>query len=295
MYQRVPKGSTATLVTYAVPYTGGEPILAAPSAASVRIDTPSGIGSFAAATVDSATSSLSATDEGEVSLTVTSQTWVRGRAYLVKCATREAFVVRSAKSGASTTLRLTQPLPMAIPASSNIYSLAITRALTTTETSVEGEGVAHWKATIGGIEYAWSETFRIVRRVPTWWLDSESLTRLLPLAVNMRERDDEDYTETIEAALNNELLPRLRAKGIREEDVVTTDPLTPCHVAAVALHLAKNDPSTPLDRREAAERDLVQSLDLAMADVGAWYDAPQTEDPTPGVERVPHTTMWVTR
>lgn len=196
---------------------------------------------------------------------------------------------------ADATMRLMSGLLADVPEDSTVQGFAVMRELTTNETEQVTEDVdatLEWTATIGGLELEWTEPFAIVRRVPVWVLDDDELVRRFPEVAALRERSDVMLEETREAALEEELLPRLRAKKdstgtpIREENIVSTWPLVPAHVAAVRLFLANNDMAnfTKQDRDEA-RAELQQKLDLAFADADAWYTAPQSARANPSDAR----------
>jgi hypothetical protein len=217
-----------------------------------------------------------------VTLTATPATpaFVRGRRYLLQLTTGELLVVRAALTGA--TLRLASQLPCAVAASSTIAGLRISRALTAGETATEGRALVEWTATIGGQTYAWAEEIEIVRRVPRWELDAALLEERWPEVLALRENNDLALDETIDGALEQELIPELRAKGVREQDIITTWPLVPAHVAACKLFVAMNDRATTKAIRDELRADMVLALKRALGDVDAWFDAPQTTDPQLG-------------
>ena len=285
--QLIERASTMTVTTYAHVSRGlGTGIThGVPSSVTVRIATPAVVipaeGDGVAATVDSVSATVATgAAAGDTSLTVGSSTaWVRRRRYLVQTPGGARFVVVCRKTATGTTLTLSRPLPMAVASSSTISGIAITKALTSAQTDIVGPGVARFSATVDGDVATWDEPFRIVRRVPQWPLDSDELVRRLPWVATKRETDDDDYTDTIEAALDNVLLPALRAKTIAEEGIVTSWPLVPAHVAAVRLHLVENDTSATTEDRAFAREAFVMALDAALADVQGWYETDQAQDP----------------
>lgn len=216
---------------------------------------------------------------------LTSASFVKNRRYLVtpgSTGEQGTFIVSCARSFTGTTMYLSQPLPMSIAGSSTVKGIAVLMTITTTQSATEGSGVVLWQVTIGGVDYSYKEQLDIVRRIPRWELDAEMLTKRLPMIETIRERSDVAFDETINAALQMELLPRLRSRGIREENIVSTTSLIPAHVAAVAYHLAKNDPSRPSDYRAELRQELAGAIDLALQDVTGWYDSPQTDDGSAG-------------
>lgn len=243
---------------------------------------------------------VAAADEGdtEITLTTASITIQRGHRFLLVLATGERLWVRAAayvtfSTQTSKTLKLMSPLPCDVPTSSRLFGLRVSRALTLLETEVEGPAMIDWRllSDTGAITAEWSEQFEIVRRMPRWELDEDELARRMPEIYAARDLGDVTLQETIEAALEEELLPRLRAKRdnygqpIRESNIISTWALVPAHVAAVRLYLANNDPTKTKEQRDEARAEVLQKLDLAFEDADAWYDAPQTETPDVHAER----------
>lgn len=300
MRHRIVRGQSATIVTYPLlaPDVGFIPV--APSAATVRVGTPAVAlpDSGAAATVDSFSATVHATgaSEGATSIPLTANvTVVKGRRYLVTAAYGETFVVRAALSGTTDQLRTAQPIPMRLDGGSTIAGIAVSASITSAQANDVGSGVVVWSVTLAGQVYSYAEQLEVVRRIPRWELDADRLTALMPSIETLRERSDLALDETINAALEMELLPRLRSRGIVEENIISTEALVPAHVAAVAYHLAKNDPSRGIDARQALREELGGALDLALGDTLAWYDAPQTADPAPSQARGDFASMGYTR
>lgn len=298
--QVVLMGSTDTLLSYPKLRPVDSFALEQPAAATAKVLSPGVPAPDVQAATRDTLSAVVETDavEGDRTLVVAdAATWVRGRRYLLDLSTGEQLVVKAAAGGTGTTLRLASPLPCDVPATSTVKGFAVSVALTADDTALETQhALVQWTATIGGMALPWAEEFAIVRRMPRWELDAEELVKRLPDVLGDRSRDDVDLSETIEGALEEELLPRLRgARKIREEDIISTWPLVPAHVAAVALFLARNDSSKAEAYREELRVELEQKLDLAIADLDAWYDAPQEETPQPTAEREDFTGYGYTR
>lgn len=256
---------------------------------------------FTACTLGSVSPGMvSAADEGdtEITLTAASITIVRGHRFLLVLSGGAQLWVRASEyvsfgTQSSKVLKLMSPLPCAVPISSRLYGLRVSRALTLLETALEGPAMIDWRVLSAGgaITAEWSEQFEIVRRMPRWELDEDELARRMPEIYAARDQGDVTLQETIEGALEEELLPRLRAKRdnygqpIREANIISTWALVPAHVAAVRLYLANNDPTKTKEQRDEARAEVLQKLDLAFEDADAWYDAPQTETPTVNAER----------
>lgn len=298
--QLVTKDSTQTLVSYAHVRPDESFVLTRPSAVAVVVTTPAEpTGTSGAATLDAVLNGVATTadaEEGDTTLTVaTSKAQVRGRRVVITTVTGEQFTVRLSRSVTSATIYLASPLPMDVDTGATFTELRVSRALSLDETAQEGPGTVTWTATIGGQPYVWTEEFEIVRRVPRWEADTDEIERRFPEILALRERNDLALDETRDAALEEELLPRLRAKGIREANIVSTWPLVPPLVAAMRLFLSINDKSDPASRREELRAELEQKLALALQDVDGWYDAPQTEAPDVDQARADFSTLRWTR
>jgi hypothetical protein len=221
---------------------------------------------------------------------------------LIRSTTGEQFVARCALTQTSATLRLASPIPMALPSGSSVFGIAISRALTADETEDEGKAKVAWTATVGGQTLAWTEEFEIVRRVPRWELDDDLLTQRFPEVLALRDSNDLALEELREAALEEELLPRLRAKKdqegnpLREANIISTWPLVPAHVAACKLFIACSPGSgRTKEDRDDARSELEQKLALALEDADAWYDVPQDADPDLEQEREDFSPLFYTR
>lgn len=286
MSTRVLLGSTDSLLVY-------PPEPEQPTGATVRIRTPSTPlpDSGVAATVDSLSATTSAdAAEGATALTLASAaTFVRGRQYVVTAPTGEVFGVRCAKGGSSTTLLLTEPLPLAVGTGATVQGYALSVALSTTQTSQRGEGVARWTATFAGDATEVFDTpLRVVRRIVRPTLTSSRATTLYPLLHTLRDRADTDFTEALTSTWDRLLLPALEAHGIAEELIVSPEKLESAHASYLVAHLMRNDPA-----REAADRDYWDAqardaLETALASKQFWVDTSDEDDAVvPRVEDAP--------
>lgn len=281
--RKVLKDSTETLATYPVLSPEGDRVVGVPSSATVRVAT-----AFTAmptaddnATVDSVNTTVTAAaDEGATSITIASATVVAGVKYLVADAGKPPLVVESAHSATGTTLYLKDPLPFALTTSATVKGIRITHALTSGETSLEGPGIAVWTATVAGVEFSWTESFRVVRRVPRIPLTVDDLTRVYPVVLRLRERSDVGLDEVITSAWEYRILHRLAAKGIREEDIVDSEVLRPALALACVLHLVALDESADQVWRESLMADFERTMEATFGRVD-WYESGQTADPTP--------------
>lgn len=187
------------------------------------------------------------------------------------------------------TLYLMSPLVNDVPIGSELRGFQVSRALTALETADAGRGVIDWRILDGSnaVLAEWVESFTVAHRVPRWELDDDELQRRMPEVLALRDQNDVTLEETREAALEEELLPRLRAKrdqngnAIREERIESTWALVPAYVAAVRLHLANNDSSSTAERRAELRAELDAKVTLAMSDIDAWYTVPEIENPSP--------------
>lgn len=298
----VQRGAIVGVVAYPLVRPSDALSLSQPTAATVAVRTPATTTAAAACTRDTTSvTTITAALEGDTTLTLASAiTQVRGYRYLVRSTTGEQFIVRCAASQTSATLRLASPIPMDLAVASTVFGIALSRALTALETATEGKGALDWTATIDSVAYAWSEEIEIVRRMPRWELDEDELIRRMPDVLALRERNDLALDELLGAALEDELLPRLRARkdssgeAMREANIVSTWALVPAHVAACALFLARAQTRTREDRDEARS-ELEAKIDLALADADAWYDAPQGDSVDVDQERANFSPMFYSR
>lgn len=279
--QKVLIDTTDTLVAY-------PPTLEQATSATVRVRTPSS--SLPAlgvtATVDSI-SGVTASEavEGATSLELTqAKAFVRGRQYVVVVTTGERFSVTCALGGTMTTLRMTEPLPLDVPATSVVLGYALTRQLATDQTSAVGEGLALWTA---ALPVAGAQTFgtvlRIVRRIPRFTLTTSRLTTGWPNVNQLRARTDVDMTETMQAVWDNRVIPLLEAKGIRAEQVLSAEPLEPVHGTAIVAHLMAMDTARSVEEREFWDERVRDALDIALSGQSFWVDT-ETETAEPRAE-----------
>jgi len=295
--QLVQRGQTQTLVTYPVVRPGEDFVLDQPSAATAAVETEAADTAAAACTRDTASTVVNiGASEGDTSITLLAAiAQVRGRRLLLRATSGEQFMVRCALTQTSATLNLSSPIPMALPQYTAVRGVAISRALTALETAQDGPAKVQWTATISGQVLEWTEAFEVVRRVPRWELDEDELTRRFPEVLALRERNDLALDELRDAALEEELLPRLRARKIREADIVSTWPLVPAHVAACALFLMRGNSKRTKEDRDEARSDLEQKIDLALADVDGWYDSSQDEEADVDDARADFTSLGYSR
>ena len=290
---RVLLNSTETITSY--PRLAADGVLTshlATSATARRIgpgdDDP--VGTYVAATVDPiSTTTQGAHQEGDDSVTVAqAQAWVAGRRYLITDATagREIVVVAS-RSGTSTELWLAEPLLSGIGNGSTVRGIAVSVALTATQTNEVGAGYVLFRATIDGVVREWEEPFRVVRRITSVALTPTHLTQAFPVVRKLASATDTTLEEVINAAWHHYVVPALAARGVLDEDIMTDDVIEPMHAAACVLHLARQWPQASSEyvaRLEAtyeqAKATTWDRIDLLTAP----QDAVTPDAPNPGTQ-----------
>lgn len=186
-------------------------------------------------------------------------------------------------TGEGNTVLLGSPIACDCEDGSDVVSLTIYAAISETMSAQIGAGVVDVKVIdADGAEFVYLQAFRIVRFETNWTMTPERLQVLMPSILRRREGDDVTLQETIDAARDIELMPVLNSYGIAEENIRNTKPLESLFLAAIDLHLARNDPSTDDDRLKRLERTFDSRLPLVMTMRDAWYlDDQQVEKPMP--------------
>jgi hypothetical protein len=210
---------------------------------------------------------------------------VRGRRYVLGLPTGEQSWVRVSSDvsiGSPVNCPLSSPLPFAVPVGSTMFGCSLRRVLSLPETSMVGPMVVDWRVTSpDAADAEFTEHHEVVTRLVSWLLDEDELMKRMPEAAALRDSGDTSLAETIDVALEEHLLPRLRGKSgangqrIREHSIVSTWPLVPAHVSAVRLLLCMQNPRKTKEDRDEARADLDAAIALALNDSDAWYDAPQ--------------------
>lgn len=290
--QRILLDSTGTLLAY-------PPTMEQATSATVRVRTPStampALG--VTATVDPVDGTVDADAlEGATTLELDgAQVLLRGRQYLVVVTTGETFAVTCAMGGTIATLRTAEPLPLPVPAGSQVLGYALTRQLSADETAQRGEGLALWTA---ALPIAGAQTFgtqlRIVRRIPRYTLTSSKLTAAWPLVHQLRPRTDVDMTEVLQTVWDNRVIPKLEAKGIRAEQIISAEPLEPVHATAIIAHLMAMDSARAREDVEYWDDRLSDALDIALSGESFWVDE-ETEEAAPRDEDGPPAAYTFTR
>jgi hypothetical protein len=192
--------------------------------------------------------------------------------------------VVASQGGTSSTLWVQEPLPSSVANGSSVNGVAVSVALTATQTAEPGSGYVLFRATVGGVVREWDEAFRIVRRITGVALTPTILTQSYPVVRQIASSTDLTLEEAINASWQLVVSPALAARGILDEDVLTDDVLIPMHAAATAYHLARQWPASPTEfvaRIEAAYEQAKQTtydrIDLAIRSQDVTPDLP-----TPG-------------
>jgi hypothetical protein len=290
---RVLLGSTETITTYPRLAADGVLMSHLASSATARRIAPGGsddVGTYVAATVDSlSTTTQGAHQEGSDHFTVSvAQNWIAGRRYLITDAVHgREIVVVATKSGSSTELWIAEPLVSDIGNNSTVRGIAVTVALTATQTASPGAGYVLFRATVDGVVREWDEPFRVVRRITSIALTPTELTQAYPVVRKLASATDTTLEEAINASWRHVIVPSLAARGILDEDILTDDVVAPMHASATVLHLARQWPQASsefVSRLEAAYEQTKQTtwdrIDLATAP----QDAVTPDVPTPGAQ-----------
>lgn len=272
--QHILKDSTQSVIGYPPQYARG---LGKISAVTHKVRTPSTDFQSAAesATYDTVDTTINAAAaEGATSVSVASATGITaGREYVIglNASANEPMIVRVA-SVSGTTVYLDEPLPYAAASSDLFFGWRVSHALLATETDVEGEGLIIWNATIGGETVTWEDQFRVVRQGVGYGLNATRLTELMPMVRALQEPQDGTYEETIKAAWDLYLVPRLTGRGLRVQRIHSWNYLEPAHAVACAYHLVRNSRRADSDELERWKAELAAAMDDALGAVDFWYD-----------------------
>jgi hypothetical protein len=278
--QRVLKGSTPTLLSY--PRLRPNQLAQAQPTGTptVKVTTQATPSPTAAnATIDSVSTSVTAAAAaGSKEIAVGSATFTRGRRYLITFDGNTIVVESRNGGGATTTLRLVDALPCDVPDDALVEGFAVSRTLSTTETSLVGEGAALWTAQVDGQNLQWSSLFRIVSRMPTALLTEGELLRAFPVIASMMPAGDLSLENVIGAAWEHRIVPVLEAKGAFEEDVTSDAALVPLHALACMRHLYDFDSRVTADFRADLRAAWEESIATTFARA-TYAERPQDQDP----------------
>lgn len=243
MERRIPIDSTTTLEGYCRLRPGlllqGE--VTSPKA---RVKTPAVTGTtFDACTVDDVDVEVTApTDRGGDVLAIESAAVVSGRRYLLDTGPAGILDIVSRTEGTVTELRLASALPLDVPSGATVKGHALLRALTSEETSVAGDCSVEWQATVNGQVVAWTDLFRIVRRIPQASMTTTTLLRLRPQMRSLQLPDDVTFEDVIAGAWEGRIVPICEAQGLYDEEIVSDQALLPLHALACVLQVVEDDP-----------------------------------------------------
>lgn len=283
--QRILVGSTETLLSYPR-LNNGRLVMTQPTSCTVRIGTPavSMPTSYDNATVDTVSQTLSATvAEGDCVIYLSSAAAVvRGRDYILTGVegSTAPLLVRAENGGTITDVLLAEPIPTTVATASPFVGFAVSHALTTTETANPGNALALWRAVISSVTYEWTQSFRIVRRIPVCPITPTRLTQAYPVIHTMRARTDLSLEELIATAWEFRVLRALEAKGIQEEDIVSTEVLEPLVAIGCVVQLVMQDPTQAPDFVQRILEDYERTMSSVLAS-RHWYEDSQTENPAP--------------
>jgi hypothetical protein len=251
--QRVLVGSTESIVSYPrLSDDVGISTGVASSATARRIASqyPDAVGAYVAATVDAlSTTTQGPCAEGDDRIPLAaSVAIVAGRRYLVTdSASARPVVVVAGRGGTLSTLWLAEPLPCDLGNASTVRGLAVSVALSATQTGEPGAGYVIFRATVDGVAREWDESFRVVRRITSVALTPTELTQSYPVVRQIASSSDLTLEEAIQASWRMVMVPALAARGILDEDILTDDVLVPMHASATVLHLARQWPAAPAE------------------------------------------------
>jgi hypothetical protein len=227
---------------------------------------------YQAVTVDALSTTMSsAALEGDESIALAGTvTVVAGRRYLITDATTgRVLEVLPTKAGSVSTMYLAEPLPCDVANGSAVNGYACPIALTADQTLDVGAGYVFFRGTVGGVEYEWDESFRIVRRFTSIALTVTELTQLHPVVRQLASSTDTTLEEAINAAWRSEMVPLLAARKVLDEDILTDDVVIPMHAAAVLRVLARQWPSAPdaFVQRVSEDYDRIKEITMARVDL----------------------------
>lgn len=280
--QKVLKNSTETLSVY-------PPLLGVPSGVTVSIRPPGGVaGASVAASVGSGTATTTAAaSQGDSSLALSSDPGISsGEVVVVTDANDGAkFTVKVRKTG--TTLHLSNPLPRDLASGSTVSQYKASIQLSTSETALEGEGVAVWNHTIDGVVYTVTSTFIVVKYKKSLTLTSSVLTELFPITKILQDPQDTDYSEAINSAYKIWMRGDLLAQGIRPERIRNWRDLEEAHAVCTVYHLLQSDPGASLELVDKWKKLYQSRLSIALQSKEQWYD--EDEELTERPEDLPDT------
>lgn len=281
MEQRITIDSTQSVVGY--PRLAAEDLVqGVPSSITCKVWTPATTPTdFVAASVDSLSGTLSAAAAaGATSLALTgSVSAVKGRLYLLVDGGR-AIVVEAAVTESSSTFRLAHPLSMAVASGSLLKGWAVTKALTSAQTAQPGPCSILWVATVDSKEVRWSQSFRVVSRLPRMTLTPAALTGAYGSVLSATPPSDPDLERAIFGAWQMEVVPLLEARDVLSEEVTSAEALEALHAIETMRALYCFDPRIDEVFRERLDKQRDERIARTFKR-RTFATRDQLEDPTP--------------
>jgi hypothetical protein len=278
---------SSTIVSYPRVNEGANPAVEQVSTATVRVYTPAvspaTVSTWQTASVDNFSVAMSACDEGDTTLVMTTgtQQWIKGRTYLLFDSSGGNLlqIIESAKNLTSATLTLKSPLTVSA-ATPVVYGWAVYLELTEQQTATAGECTAIWNAVSGSGSsiYQWAQSFQIVKRMPVVSLTPARLASDYPVILSFRDDADISLERVIDSAWRNDVLPLLHANGIVEENIISMEELEPLHAMACLLSVARQRPDTDEAFYNRINDRYTQLKETTLAST-SWYEVSQQLDP----------------
>lgn len=275
--QQVLRDQTGTLLAYP-PASGAVKNITSPL---VRIRTPNVSmpeeGSEDAATLDPVDTTLAAAaSRGSSSIVLASvaNAPVPGRKYLIGkyVGDVDPLVVTVVRLD-GTTAYLEEPLLRDVASGDLFCGYAVSHQLTTIETDDEGDGLAIWTITLGGVTYIWHQAFKVVKQYIHPDLTADQLLSQYPQVERLSYAEDLSLKEAIDSAWENMIIPSLESRGLFWERIKTVKRLNPALALATIYHLQRADARFPLDVLEESRQQYLRAMDVAFQSVDFWYDA----------------------
>jgi hypothetical protein len=239
--------------------------------------------------------------EGDTELTLSaSASYVQGRRYLLT--TEEgSTVVEAAFTGTGASITLASPLPMAAQVGATLRGIAVLVPLTEAQTTMLDSstvasapppvrarvtdvgrfGLVEVRCLVDGIAQAFSEAYRIARRMARVPLSAAELVQDYPSIRSMRAAIDRGYSQLIDAAWTNLVLPRVLVRGKWPEDILDTTVLRAALGNAVMLHAVRQERQVDADFVDRWQTAFDLEIDRAVARID-WHEDPyHSVNPSP--------------
>lgn len=228
---QIQRNEISTLIVYPPPSIRGNI-----TSCEVRIGTPAVQmpDAWSSATLSSLSTTLSAdaTRGTKVVSVVSVSGAVEGRKILLGNSH-----VAEIESISGLNLTLANPIPEDLGSGAVVKGLDIAVSISAEQAADAGNALALWKSDNGDI---WTQTFQITHRQVSYQLDINLLRKLAPLSLRLLPSTDKDAKDAIDAAWENEIKSFLLSKGMKPENIISWDEISPWHAAAVVYHLLVN-------------------------------------------------------